>query len=850
MEAGESSKNPGKDVVTELSKTSFELDAQKYQSSGVEEDSSDVLSSDSAEFADPRKEDFSDFKVVLSRSHRSGFKKWLKVNKPIFGGLIETHVKQPKNQKFINELLPGWFFEDNYGFSDLGKIWVLWHPSVKVVVLAKSLQMITCEVLLPDAHQWIVVSVVYAANEVDTRVHLWEDLKQLSASPIIGNRAWLVLGDFNQTLHPTDHFDPVTLNVDRRTRDFRECLLDAELSDLRYQGSKFTWWNKSKTRPVAKKLDRVLANESWSLCFPSSYDVFGAPDFSDHAVCGVIPSSTGEKIKRPFKFFNFFLQNTDFIQEIGMHWLSLNVTGSAMYRVSKKLKILKKKLEAQRKWSILAKAEESFLCQRSRVTWMREGDGNMAYFHRMVEKKTLQCLCRAIWSSFCPINAHKIRSLIWRNLFQTKRSKQLFSRSLEIRQVAQTAILRNFFVGCWNYIGAEVTEAVAEFFQSGRLLEQGNATSLILIPKITNATQPSDFRPISCLNTVYKVIAKLLATRLQSLLVHVISSSQSAFLLGRLLAENVLLATEIVHVYNKSNIDPSAMLKVDLRKAFDSVRWDFILSVMKAIASPDKFINWIHQCIATPSFSVSVNGASGGFFKSSKGLRQGDPLSPYLFVLAMEVFSKLLQSRFDAGYIHYHPQTSDLSLSHLMFANDIMIFFDGGSSSLHGVVEALDDFTSWSGLKVNRDKSHLFLAGVVQYEKDTMLRYDFPIGTLPIRYLGLPLMHRKLKISEYAPLLDKISARFRSWAVKSLSHAGRVQLISSVINGTVNFWISTFLLPKGCLKRIEASALVSCGLVTSIFAKPPRSRGKVCVCLRMKVVWVLGVSQNGTKPYV
>lgn len=353
-------------------------------------------------------------------------------------------------------------------------------------------------------------------------------------------------------------------------------------------------------------------------------------------------------------------------------------------------------------------------------------------------------------------------------------------------------------------MGPEVTEAVREFFSSGRILQQWNATTLVLIPKFSNASRTTDFRPISCLNTMYKVIAKLLSSRLQKLLSHVISSSQSAFLPGCLLSENVLLATEIVHGYNRRNIEPRGLLKVDLRKAFDSVRWDFIISALRAMAIPEKFINWIFQCISTPTFTLSVNGSTGGYFKSTRGLRQGDPLSPYLFVLAMEVFSKLLHSRFDAGYIHYHPQTSDLSISHLMFADDVMVFFDGGCSSLHGISEALDDFASWSGLHVNKDKTHLFLAGIDHSESHSIAGFGFPMGSLPIRYLGLPLMSRKLRIAEYEPLLDKLTNRFRSWAVKSLSFAGRVQLIASVISGVVAFWISTFVLPLGCLKKIEA----------------------------------------------
>lgn len=306
------------------------------------------------------------------------------------------------------------------------------------------------------------------------------------------------------------------------------------------------------------------------------------------------------------------------------------------------------------------------------------------------------------------------------------------------------------------------------------------------------------------MNTVYKVISKLLATRLQALLPLAISHNQSAFLSGRLLTENVLLATEIVQGCNRSNISPRAMLKVDIRKAFDTVRWDFILSSLKALGLPDRFIGWIRECICTPTFSISVNGHSDGFFKSTRGLRQGDPLSPYLFLLAMESFSKLLQSRFDSGYISYHPKTAELKISHLMFADDMMVFFDGSSSSLHGIYETLDDFAGWSGLQMNREKTTLFHAGLSTSENAAVSGYGFPIGNLPVRYLGLPLMSRKLRINEYAPLLDKISFKFRAWAVKSLSFAGRLQLIGSVIYGSINFWMSTFQLPKGCIKRIES----------------------------------------------
>ncbi|KAL9293805.1 putative reverse transcriptase zinc-binding domain-containing protein [Arabidopsis thaliana] len=150
----------------------------------------------------------------------------------------------------------------------------------------------------------------------------------------------------------------------------------------------------------------------------------------------------------------------------------------------------------------------------------------------------------------------------------------------------------------------------------------------------------------------------------------------------------------------------------------------------------------------------------------------------------MEVFSKFMHSRFESGSISYHPNTSELNISHLMFADDVMIFCDGSSSSLHEIYETLDDFAGWSIREISA--------------------YGFPEGSLHVRYLGLPLMSRKLKISEYSPLLDKIKGKFRNWAVKSLSFAGRTQLIASVIYGTINFWMSTFSLLKGCIRMIES----------------------------------------------
>ncbi|XP_056862412.1 uncharacterized protein LOC130510091 [Raphanus sativus] len=763
----------------------------------------------------------------------------------------------------------GWLTDDNYGFSPLGKIWLVWHPSLLVTIISKSLQMITAEVTWPSLQTNVFISVVYASNDPKERSLLWSELTDLATSQGMDDKPWLILGDFNQIRDPMEHSLPPTLNMDKRIREFNQCLLDASVEDLNFRGTTFTWWNKRKLAPLAKKLDMSLVNDEWYNIFPSSVAFVGTPGFSDHAVITVVLEPQKIRSKKPFRFYNYLTLNSDFLATVCTNWYSFNVTGSAMYRGHNYSGIEKKtaqaqerlqqaqqamlslpsssnaaiELQAQHEWEELSVAETAFFYQKTSINWLQYGDGNSRLFHRYAASRQainhihflltdtgdrvetqdgIQALCIDYFHELLgsqvaePMFIQSDLDLLFdfkcsadevmsfQKPFSAEDIKDAFFSLPKNKSGGPDGYSSEFFMATWSVVGAEVTEAIFEFFKSGKILKQWNAANLVLIPKKLNAAVTTDFRPISCLNTVYKVIAKLLASRLKEILPAVVSNSQSAFLPGRLLAENVLLATELVNGYNTQALSPRGILKVDLRKAFDCVRWDFLLAALRAIAIPESYICLISECLSTASFSVSVNGATRGFFQSTKGIRQGDPLSPYLFVLAMEGLSRLLLSRYEEGLIGYHPGTVNLKISHLMFADDVMVFFDGTSSSLHGISECLDDFATWSGLQMNPSKTELFTSGIDQTESAAIVSYGFPSGKFPVRYLGLPLMSRKLKISEYAPLVTKITARFQSWSAKILSFAGRLQLLKTVIFGIVSFWLSAFILPKGCIKSIES----------------------------------------------
>lgn len=218
---------------------------------------------------------------------------------------------------------------------------MLWHPSVSVKVLHKSLQHITAVVELPFVDVDIVITLVYGSNFRKERKQLWSELKFLTTSQQIAGLSWSVLGDFNQILTATEHSTSTQVSSTRGMQDFRLCLSQAELYDLPFCGNTYIWTNKHEVGIVAKKLDRILVNDSWLRSFPNSIGVFGEPGISDHNPYCVFLDSLKPKQKKPFKFFTHLSKHPDFAKLIEECWNSLNFGGTKMLSVSKRLKKLK-----------------------------------------------------------------------------------------------------------------------------------------------------------------------------------------------------------------------------------------------------------------------------------------------------------------------------------------------------------------------------------------------------------------------------------------------------------------------------------------------------------------------------
>ncbi|XP_056858087.1 uncharacterized protein LOC130507391 [Raphanus sativus] len=643
----------------------------------------------------------------------------------------------------------------------------------------------------------------------------------------------------------------VRSTVSQGMYDFQDATHHCSLLDLAAHGPRFTWTNKREEGLISKKLDRVLINDHWLGSYPQSYSVFEAGGCSDHLRCRFQLSSALTRPKRPFKFVNAVAELEGFKPLMEDHWQSTEpifLSTSSLFRFSKKLKALKPKIRilakekmgnlslkakeayenlctcqeetirnptqgnldrensAYAQWDHVARLEEGFLKQKFKLHWLKVGDKNNKVFHRAATT-------RDIHNSIKEIRCRDGRIVkqpeeIKEEFFQRISSARTIRfRGCRCEQTSRLTAIQMFKVcSTQSYKrGPEFIISIQSFFATCFLPKGLNTTILTLIPKTTTAREMKDYRPISCCNVIYKVISKIIANRLKITLPDFIELNQSAFVQGRLLIENLLLATELVKDYHKDTISSRCALKIDISKAFDSVQWSFLLKTLEAMDFPPMFIHWISRCITTASFSVQVNGELAGYFQSTRGLRQGCALSPYLFVICMNVLTKLLDKSANENNMGYHPRCKNLGLTHLSFADDIMVFTDGRVRSIESILDVFDYFGKISGLKISMEKTTIYYAGMSVTETAQLeQRFAFASGKLPVRYLGLPLLTRRMGKDDYGILIDKIRNRITHWTNRFLSQAGRLQLIGSVLLSIVNFWMAGFILPGACIKEINS----------------------------------------------
>ncbi|GKD39885.1 RNA-directed DNA polymerase, eukaryota [Tanacetum coccineum] len=297
-----------------------------------------------------------------------------------------------------------------------------------------------------------------------------------------------------------------------------------------------------------------------------------------------------------------------------------------------------------------------------------EGDENVKFFHGMLNKKRNQSNIEGIM-----VNGTWVDDPVQKEDMERRISKEEVKRAVWDCGVDKSpgpdGFSFSFYRHFWPVIEKDVFEAVDYFFMYGEIPNGCNSNFIALIPKILDANMVKDFRPISLIGSLYKIIAKILANRLVGVLGDLVNEVQSAFVADRQILDGPFILDEVLQWCRRKK-KHALIFKVDFEKAFDSVRWDFVDDVLNKFGFGERWRTWIQSCLRSSRGSILVNGSPTEEFQFFRGLKQGDPLSPFLFILIMESLHISFQRVVDAGLFTGIKINSMVNLSHLFYADD------------------------------------------------------------------------------------------------------------------------------------------------------------------------------------
>ncbi|XP_071695782.1 uncharacterized protein [Rutidosis leptorrhynchoides] len=303
----------------------------------------------------------------------------------------------------------------------------------------------------------------------------------------------------------------------------------------------------------------------------------------------------------------------------------------------------------------------------------------------------------------------------------------------------------------------------------------------------------------------YKILTKILSNRLAMVIHKIIGSEQTAFLKGRNILDSVLIANEIIDELKRKK-QKGLIFKVDFEKAFDCIEWDFLFKTMHFMGFGPKWIGFIRACLWSSSISVLINGSPTKEFSPERGIRQGDPISPFLFIIVAEGLNILVKRALANGHLQGLKIGHDnLNITHLQYADDTIFFGEWNKRNAKYISKLLKCFENISGLKVNFRKSKLYGIGTSTTETEQMACYmNCSAGHTPFSYLGLPIGVPTSHASSWQPIVEKFDKRLSDWAAKSISFGGRLTTIKSILSSIPLYYFSLFHAPSAILKILES----------------------------------------------
>jgi len=356
-----------------------------------------------------------------------------------------------------------------------------------------------------------------------------------------------------------------------------------------------------------------------------------------------------------------------------------------------------------------------------------------------------------------------------------------------------------FFRVAWPSIKQTILAFAEAFYEGAADLERINRSHMVLLPKKPDAVDVNAFRPICLQNTALKILTKALSTRLQKQIPRLIDIHQTGFVKGRSIADTFVYAAELVQTCHKRR-RPTIVLKLDFAKAFDTVNWVGLQRVLQARGFDQRWIGWMLKLLNNSKSAVLVNGHPGPWISCKRGLRQGDPLSPYLFILVAETLQRMIR---EAQQIK-HPTDEALPCAVLQYADDTLIVFKADVSGAVKLKDILDQFAAFSGLHINFSKSTLIpIHTSEQIVSDCVQILGCTRGSFPQPYLGLPLSVNKLPVSAFNVYIHKTDKFLSSWQADLLNPMGRTVLVNSVLDSILVYLMSSIQLPPSAIEQMD-----------------------------------------------
>ena len=504
------------------------------------------------------------------------------------------------------------------------------------------------------------------------------------------------------------------------------------------------------------------------------------------------------------------------------------------------------KLEAKlrREMDDVLNEEELLWFQKSRMEAIKDGDRNTRYFHLSTlmrrrrnridtlmdssgnwihEEAQVKGLISQYWNALFQEDGETTHrnGLLW-GCFPNIPAEDMEKISRPFTSCEVVAALKDmqpfkapgpdgfqpiFFQRFWEVVQPNVTQLVKDVLE-GRDFPTGlNDAFLVLIPKVDVPQSANQFRPIGLCNIVYKLVTKVIVNRLKPILPALISPTQCSFVPKRQITDNIIIVQEMIHSmrYKQGRAGYMA-IKIDFEKAYDRLRWTFIRESLMELSLPQKMIEVVMNCITSAKLSILWNGEPLEAFQPTRGIRQGDPLSPYLYVICMERLSHLIEREVQLG--HWKPTRASRNgppITNLAFVDDLILFGEASVEQAEIMMTCLNQFCEASGSKVSIAKSRVFFSKNTNFEIRQAICSTLGMDETEDlgKYLGVPIINGRSSKREYQYLVDKINGKLAGWKMKSLSLAGRATLVQSAISSIPFYTMQTTKLPRSTCDELD-----------------------------------------------